>query len=256
MIEVNSFIHPEEKKAWNMITKAPWLKAFLSKAGTLEAQIALKINLLGNAVSADDKSEPQLYKCIDKAREVFGLKQRPRVFIIHKAIFETTLYYDETPLVIIPDYLLELFDEKMLCFEMGRCIAKLKKDHCQTELLLTNSLDILSMIPIAGAAAGALVCNWLRKAELTADRGGMLVCGNTWDAQRTLLRNAGMPVNYLKREILPDYVKGIGDINKLSGAAQGIMQITSPKPLKNDRVIELFNWVSSGEYADILEENE
>ena len=251
-IEVSSYIHPDEKKAWKLITGAVWLKAFLSWAGSIETRIILKAELLGSAVSVTEEKMPELYKSLYTACEVLDYDKKPRVFIVHSASLRTKLYYDDTPLIIVPDYMLEQYDSDMLLFEMGRCITQLKKEQCQTEMLLLNSVPLLAKIPGVGSIAVPIVCSWIRKSELTADRGGLLTCQDHWKAQKALMRNAGIPAELIERDILPEYMKTVKDVNFVTGIVQGINKLYKVTNLSNDRILELARWYSSGEYAGII----
>ena len=251
-IQVDSYIHPDEKKAWKLITGAVWLKAFLSWAGSIETRIILKAELLGSAVEASEEKMPELYKNMYKACEVLDYDKKPRIFIVHSSALRTRIFYDDTPLIIVPDYMLGAYDSDMMLFEMGRCVTHLKKEQCQTEMLLLNSVPLLSRIPGVGSIAVPIVCSWIRKAELTADRGGLLACQEQWTAEKTLMRNAGVPAELISRDILPEYHNKVKDISFITGLAQGLKQLNKLHNLNNDRILEIARWYSSGEYSSIL----
>ena len=253
-IQVNSYIHPDEKKAWKLISGAVWLKAFLSWAGKIETRIILKAELLGSAVESSEEKMPELYKNMYTACEVLDYDKTPRVFIVHSASLRTKLYYDDNPLIIVPDLMLSYYDSDMMLFEMGRCITHLKKEQCQTEMLLLNSVPLLAKIPGVGSIAVPIVCSWIRKAELTADRGGLLACQDHWTAQKTLMRNAGIPKELISKNVVPEYLRTVKDISFVSGIMQGLNQLYKTSNLNNDRILELARWYTSGEYANIIKE--
>ncbi len=255
-LQVEVFIHPDERAAWNALMKASWLKKLLDWLGSYQAKLELKTNLLGNAFGVSREDMPELYGIIETACRVLDYPGIPQVYVYRSSSLDIQVYYGDTPLLIYPDFILNDYDSGMILFETGRAASMLKADNAQLRTALWAAVPLLRTIPVAGTAALPVLANWLRKADLTEDRGGLLACQDLNTAARTLMRRCGLPTRFMDAAVLPEYLKTCKAVSGLSGASQAAQSLCRASAWNNDRVAELYKWYASGAYDDLVEEFE
>lgn len=253
---MRDFAHPEETAALKALNKAKIIKIALDWLANQHNRYALKTQILGNCISITATDMPELYEVVSDVCRILDYSPVPRVYICHSPRFEIGLYAGTPAILIVPDFLVNEFDQEMMHFQVGRAITALKADTCQLKMLV-NALNITaSSIPGIGEAAFALIADWSRKAGLTEDRGGLLACQNLYVSERTLMRIAGMPLKYLDSSCIIEYIEVCQNKPIIAAASQYAKTIGRTESWTNDRIINLYQWYASGEYDDILEEYE
>lgn len=257
-IRVKDYAHPEEIVAFKMLNKAKIVKITLDWISNQNNRYVLKTNILGNCFRITSIDMPALYRVVSDVCSILDYSSVPQIYVYHNALFEIGIYAGQYPLLVIPDFLLNEFDDEMLRFQIGRAITALKSDTCQLKMLANTLLSATSKILIPGItdAAVALIADWSRKEGLTEDRGGLLACQDIYTAERALMRMAGMPLKYLDSSCIIDYIKACQNKSTISAASQYMKTIIRTESWTNDRIANLYQWYISGEYDDIIEEYE
>ena len=252
-LQVKDFIHPEESVAWNALMKATWLKRLLDWLGSYQARLELKTNLLGNTFGVTREDMPELYCMIREVCDVLDYRQPIQVYVYRSSDLDIKIYYGDTPVLIYPDFILNDYDRDMIRFETGRAVTMLKSDNAQLRVALWAAIPLVSGIPAVGEVAVPVLASWLRKADYTEDRGGLLACQNMGIAAKTLMRRCGLPTRYIDVSVLPAYLRTCKAASGLSGVSQAAQTLYRAAAWNNDRVTELYKWYSSGMYDDLVE---
>ena len=255
-IQVGDFAHPEETAALQALNKVKILKTALDWLANQNNRYALKTQILGNCVRVTAADMPELYQIVSDVCRILDYSPVPRIYICHSPRFEIGFYAGTPAVLIVPDFLVNEFDDEMMRFQAGRAITALKADTCQLKMLVNAlSMPVLS-IPGIGEAAFALIADWSRKAGLTEDRGGLLACQDLYVSEKALMRTAGMPLKYLDSSCIIEYIGACQNKPVIAAASQYAKTIVRTESWTNDRIINLYQWYASGEYDDILEEYE
>lgn len=255
-IRVEDFAHPEEKAALAALDKAKWLRLALDWIANQQNLYILKTQVLGNCIGITEEDMPKLYRLAEEVCETLDYPTVPRLYIYRNSSFKLGVYAGTPPLIVIPDFVVNELEHEMLRFQMGRAVTALKADTCQLKMLATALKGAAFLIPGIGDAAMALLADWARKADLTEDRGGLLACQNVETAERTLMRMAGMPLQYLDSSRIVPYIQACQKNPKLAMASQCVRTIARMENWNNARIIELYQWYCSGQYDDLIEEYE
>ena len=102
--------------------------------------------------------------------------------------------------------------------------------------------------------------NWQRKAEFTADRAGLLACQNVEAATTLMMKLAGAPPKFYSNLKVEDFKKQAKefeefDEDNLDKIAKAISVMFEEHPWTVMRGHELYKWIDSGEYDNVLERN-
>lgn len=255
-LQVDSFIHPDERAAWSALMNAAWLKKLIDWLGSYQAKLELKTNLLGNAFGVSRQDMPELYRTIEKVCRILDYPNVPQVYVYRSSSLNIQIYYGDSPILIYPDFVLNDYDSGMISFETGRAVTMLKSDNAQLRTVLWAAVPLVRSIPVVGTAALPVLANWLRKADLTEDRGGLLACQDINTAAKTLMRRCGLPTRFMDVSMLPEYLKTCRAVSGLSGVSQAALTLCRTSAWNNDRIAELYKWYASGVYDDLVEEFE
>lgn len=255
-LQVDSFIHPDERAAWSALMKAVWFRKLIDWLGSYQAKLELKTNLLGNTYGVSREDMPELYNIVQEVCKTLDYQILPQVYVYRNSGLDIGLFYGDTPVLIYPDFLLNEYEGDMIRFETGRAITMLKSNNAQLRVMLCAVIPFVGSIPAVGAAALPILTNWLRKADYTEDRGGLLACQDVGVAEKTLMRRCGLPTQFLDTSVFPAYLKTCKAASELSGVSQALQTVYRTAAWNNDRITELYKWYSSGAYDDLVEEFE
>ena len=157
--------------------------------------------------------------------------------------------------MLIPDYILNEFDLEMKLFAFGNSLAMFKGGHVR--LATINSVMCGGVITAPVALA---VQTYLRAADLSSDRAGLLCCQNFSAAARCIFAEIGMPLTELRflddEEILrltEDYLEKsqLATFDMLTENAKILKRITGEISPPAVRLRELLNWYR-GDYKQVL----
>lgn len=255
-LQVEEFTHPQDKAAWAVISKAPWLMNLMDWLMTREAQYEMRTDYLGNTVEVTSGMLPGLFQMTKEVCRVLDYEPVPRVFTRRSSFLGGFVNAGENPILVIPDFLLNTFDEGMLRFQIGRMITMLKTKNAPIRTSVSWILGQTDKIPIAGSIVKPVLADWVRKSRYTEDRGALLACQDENVAMKTLFRFAGLPLKYIDPSVFPEYIAEYQKAKGLSSLSQSAMTAFRTEAWPNDRIVELYKWYSSGAFYDLLEEYE
>jgi Zn-dependent protease with chaperone function len=174
----------------------------------------------------------------------------------------------EKPLVVISTACIESFSRSELLFVLGCEVGRLKSQHVLYEniaWLFPLVTSGMSSIPGLGAITSTFtvtvnlaLIQWLRMADYTAARAGLLACQDINSAITALAKIAGLPKKYFDSFNIDDFVtqarefEGFGDTR-----GDRVIQLLSlsvrDQAFTVARTNELLKWIDSGNYQAVLE---
>jgi hypothetical protein len=167
----------------------------------------------------------------------------------------------DKPFIVITTAAVEKLDDEELRTLLGHEIGHVRSGHAVYKtimMILTKWAANVSWLPIGSIALRAVIAamyEWWRKAELSADRAGLLAAQDPAASLRLLMKLAGGgdltqidTTAFLEQAA--EY-EGGGDLRD-SFLKIG-MTAYSSHPVPVARAAELRRWVDSGEYARIVE---
>lgn len=252
-LDPNDFIHPHEKACLNTLRGAG-VNTVVEKLASVSNRLTLEVKLMGQYLRVSEKDMPELYTMLREVCSVLDYPAVPDIFTCRSEKFQWQIVIRETPAIILTDFVLNDFDEGMLRFHLGCAVTALKARTCHLRMAIDFARPLLLAIPIAGPASYPLLSGWARAAVLSEDRGGLLACQDVNAAYRCLMRMIGIPRKDIDVSTLPDYLAAYAPDSAISGMTQGVQTMVSDRPWNNDRLLELYKWVQSGQYDDLLDQ--
>jgi Zn-dependent protease with chaperone function len=219
-----------------------------------------RLSFLAGSIRVDHRQYPRVYERWAEVARTLDVPELPELYVNQNPMISGSAIGMDRPFVVISTGAVEKLDDAELRALLGREMGHVRSGHAvyQTIMtLLTRWVTNISWLPIGAIALRAIIAamyEWWRKAELSADRAGLLAGQDPAASLRLLMKIAGGgdlsqidTAAFLEQSA--EYTGG-GDLrdslHKISMTAWN----SSPFPVA--RAAELQAWVDSGAYARVL----
>jgi len=209
--------------------------------------------LLGGAVLVTEKQFPRLHELGVRCAKMLGVPEQ-QIYVVQAlgSINAMTMGTDEEAVVIIHSAAIDHLSEEELLFVIGHEFGHIQNGHAAYLTALYLLVNQVGSIPLVGwvAAPAILALNhWSRRAELTADRAGLLCCQDlevaTWTMAKITL---GSKVLYEQLD-LEEYLKQLEEGQKNIGR---IAEFLQNHPYMPKRIEALRTFAESAYYKKQL----
>lgn len=250
-LQVKEFIHPNElKKKERALNNSSVQKLLDSTANFCKALIEPFTQ--GTFVKLTDTCAPDFMKVVRDVCKILEVNV-PEVYVWH--FMDTNIIpmgTDKKSYLVVPDYVLNVFDNEMLYYNIGNAITMIKADH-------VSLTTLAAYMPGGGIIEGPkfLFLDYLHAADSTSDRGGLLASQSFAATARCHLFDLGIPPceskklfsNDIEAEIfvekyLDSYKKTLSKyssqlVTRIARQFQRMSYIEAPA---NKMLRELFSW--------------
>ncbi len=256
----HAFEHPLDRSAARALEKVPGLdwviKRFINSIG----ERRLRLVFLASAARVSPAQLPKLHASYLEACRILDVQDPPELYLASDFVANAAAIGVDKPFIVVTSALAETLDERELQCVLGHELGHVMAGHAlyTTMLIMLIRLWQLFVGMPGGAWAVPVVVmallEWSRKAELSADRAGLLVSQNPAVSYRVDMKlAAGKLASEMSLEGFlaqaKDYQSG-GDV--LDGVLKLGLLLGSTHPFPALRVAELKKWVDEGGYDAIL----
>jgi hypothetical protein len=259
-ISSRAWEHPADQGALVALRKLKGFDTVLKAMSGLINERAVRLDLLSGAVRVDERQFPVLHRLLGEVGATLDAPRLPELYVRAMPLFNAMTIGMDKPLILLDSGLVDLFDEEELRFVVGHELGHAMSGHAVYQTLLIRLLamtGVFSAVPVGGMGIRMIVAalfEWSRKAELSADRAGLLATQDPAAAFRAHMKLASGG--------------HLDDLDQTSFFAQGaeyasstdirdsvlklllIERRTHPVPVA--RAAELRSWVDSGAYTAVL----
>lgn len=166
--------------------------------------------LLTTALKLTRGMMPDLYEVIDGCAQTLDLKAEVEVYVNQDSRFNAACYppVKEKVLLVVTSALLEKFSKQELAFVLGHEIGHYLFEHTRfpVDYILRNNGGSLSPLHAMRLYA------WIRNAEITADRVGMICCRDFDIAANTFFKLSSGITSSALRFSIKDYLVQLDDL--------------------------------------------
>lgn len=262
----HDYVHPLDSKALAALRAIPGIDTALRKFLAVTGESAMRVSFMASSVKVTPKQFPDLHAKLQIACTTLGVDM-PDMFVQQNPIVNAFTFGSEKHIIVLHTGLIErLTDEETLAVishEVGHI-------HAEHVLYLTAAriLEQLASIPISmipgaeivkfflTASISSALLAWARRAELSCDRAALLVVQEPHIIGNVMMKLAGgtmaSKIDYEEflaqgREFQKNY-----DEKMLDKFWANILTAGMTHPFPIWRVSEIYEWVESGEYAEVL----
>jgi Zn-dependent protease with chaperone function len=265
-IDPACFQHPSDLEALKKLSRLPAIQKLMRKLSVSYTEKMYRMLSLSERVRVSTKQCPDLYRFVEEACTVLDIKEMPEIYMSTKADPNAFAFGIQNFTLTLTTCMLDTMNEDELRFVIGHELSHIKCNHMMYRTLLYLLTEVGAAIfgmlfrvaAITFLPLEMKLRAWERKAELSSDRGGLLVVQDPKVAQTALIKMAGGASKSLLPRINLEEVMNQAD--ELRGMDDEFwvraMKVyhnafrTHPFPII--RIKELHNWSQSNQYRRIL----
>ena len=259
-----SWEHPADRAALQALRAIPGFDEVVRKIiAFLGGERGIRLLFQGNAVRANPQQYPLAHALHVEVAATFDWSTLPELYITQTPVFNAGAYGVDQPFVVLHSATLELLGEAelrvLLAHEMGHVVSGHSLYRTIAAILLAVSLGSLPFLAgIALLPIRLAILEWSRKAELSADRAGLLGSQDVIASQQLFMKMAGGYRGALEsgQMALDPF---IAQANEYLAANEGLdlvykilNTLALTHPMNTVRAAELQRWIASGDYERIL----
>ena len=262
-ISSRAYEHPADRGALATLRMVPGFAQVLRAVSGAFAERSELLASLASSIRVGPNSYPALDRIRNECAEILDVDPVPELFIERSPRANAMTIGLDQPFIVITTGLVEALDTESLRFTIGHEIGHALSGHALYRTMLLRLIRLLasmSWMPVGYWGLRAIIAalmEWFRKAELSADRAGLLCVQNPEAALRFHVLLAGaVDASEVDTEAFlaqaAEY-ESEGDVRDSVIKLLNVMRLTHP--LAAVRAAELQKWADSDGYRDILAGN-
>ncbi|GAA3974246.1 M48 family metallopeptidase [Actinomadura viridis] len=259
-ISSRAYEHPADRSALVALRSLSGFDIVLRRLSGLFNERAIRLAFLGGSVRAGEDQFRNLYDMVRDAAYILDLPEVPELYVRQSPLPNAMAIGSDHPFIVVNTGLLDLHDDEELRFVICHEVGHILSGHAvyQTMMMILTRLGSrLAWLPLGNVGIAAIIMGlqeWFRKAELSADRAGLLAGQDLDAAKRTMMKMAGgTRLGEMSTEAFLAQAReydAVGDVRDGLLKFLNLIQQTHPYPVV--RFAEIDRWAQSGEYDRIL----
>ncbi|WP_395659200.1 M48 family metallopeptidase [Nocardioides sp.] len=258
-ISSRAWEHPADRGALVALRKLKGFDTLLKALSGLFNERAVRLVFLGSAVRADERQFSRLHRLLGEVGRTLDAPELPELYVITNPVPGALTIGMNKPFIVLNSGLVDLLDEDELRFVIGHELGHAMSGHALYQTLLQRMIvlsGVLAAVPggtLGLRAIMAALYEWSRKAELSADRAGLLATQDPATATRVHLQLAsGGHLEDLDATSFFAQGQEYDDSDLRDSVLKLLLIENRSHPFLVVRATELRRWVDSGDYTAIL----
>jgi len=262
-LEAAEFQHPSDVTATDALRSVPGLDKALSKLMEYGLERLYYLDNIGSNVRVTKSMFPRMHRSLSWGCKILGVEE-PELYVTVDPVPNAWTYGQTRPFITLTSGLVDMLDEEECFFVIAHELGHIKCGHALYTLVARNIAAIVALIGQATLGIGALLgqglvfalLEWARKAELSADRAGLLCVQDLDPAVRTFMKMAGGARELYAEMDREEFMRQIreyedADRSNLNRAYKFLLTIGQSHPYSILRAKELDSWHGEG-YQELM----
>ncbi|GAA1571455.1 M48 family metallopeptidase [Actinomadura kijaniata] len=259
-ISSRAYEHPADRSALVALRSLSGFDVVLRKLSGLFNERAFRLHFLAGSVRAGEGQFRHLYDMTRDACYILDLAEVPEVYVKQDPTPNAMALGSDRPFIVVNTGLLDLLDEEELRAVIGHEVGHILSGHAvyQTMMQILLSLGArLAWLPLGNIAIGGIIIGlkeWFRKAELSADRAGLLAGQDLEASKRVLMKLAGG--TRLHEMSTEAFLEQAREYDAAGDVRDGLLKFLNLLPQSHPEVVvrfaEIDRWAREGDYQRIL----
>ncbi len=256
-ISSRAWEHPADRGALTALRELKGFDELLKAISGLWNERAWRLEYLGRAIRVDHRQHPRVHRLFAEAAATLDIAELPELYIEFSPGLNASCVGMSRPFIVVTSRAVELFDDEELRYLLGHELGHLLSGHAVYRTMMAILTSLATRLPFGSMVLRVVLFGlfeWWRKAELSADRAGLLAGQDPAAALRAHMKLAG---GGDLREIdtpafleqAAEYDRG-GDLRDSLIKLRMLLGLTHPLPVA--RAADLRHWVDDGGYGRIL----
>jgi Zn-dependent protease with chaperone function len=259
-ISSRAWEHPADRGALTALRELRGFDDLVKAFFGMWNERGFRLQFLAGAIRVDHRQYPRVYQRFTEAAAALDVAELPELFVSQSPIINGQAIGLNKPFIVITTAAVEKLDDDELRAVLGHELGHVLSGHAVYKtimMILTAWTTNIAWLPVGALALRGIIAamlEWWRKAELSADRAGLLAGQDPAASTRLLMKLAGGgdlsqidTAAFLEQAA--EYESG-GDLR--DSIHKFGMTLGSTHPVPVARAADLRKWVDSGDYARIL----
>lgn len=265
-ISADQFQHPADVRATEALKKVPGLGKAMAKVMEYGLERLYYLDNTASNVRVTEKMFGRMHQSLRWACQILDIDEPPELYVTLDPNPNAWTYGHTKPFIILTSGLVDLLTDEERFFVIGHELGHIKAGHVLYTLIARNIAQIVTLLGQATLGIGAILgqglvyalLEWYRKAELTADRAGLLCVQNLDVCIHTFMKLAGGSSTLIAQMDKDEFVRQIGiyedaDRSGLNKAYKVLLTSKRSHPYAIMRASELVAW-NGEEYERLCEQ--
>lgn len=259
-ISSRAWEHPADRGALVALRKLKGFDAVLKALSGLVSERAVRLELLGSAIRVDDRQFATVHRLLTEVCTVLDAPRVPELYVTANPVPGAVTIGMDKPVIVLNSGLVDLLDEDELSFVVAHELGHAMSGHAVYQTLLQRLIRlsaVLTAVPVGGLGIRlimAALMEWSRKAELSADRAGLLATQDPAVAFRAHMKLASG--GHLEDLDQTSFFAQGGEYDEAGDVRDSVLKMllieARSHPFAVVRASELRRWVDSGDYTAVL----
>ena len=261
-LDALSFQHPHDAAATDALRAVPGLDVVIVKVLEYGLEKLYYLENIADNVRVTARMLPRLHKYLGWGCKILDLDE-PELYVTLDPTPNAWTFGHKKPYIVLTSGLVELLGDEELLFTIGHELGHIKAGHVLYTILARNIANIIAAIGQATLGIGALLGqglvvalhDWYRKAELTADRAGLLCVQDLDPCIRVFMKLAGGATRLYEEMDQAEFMRQIrayeeADASAINKVYKAVLTAWRTHPFPILRARELDLWHVTG-YRDL-----
>jgi Zn-dependent protease with chaperone function len=179
-ISSRAWEHPADRGALVALRRLKGFDNVLKAMSGLFNERAVRLAFLGSAIRVDERQFSRLHALLADVARILDAPEMPELFVSANPVPNALTVGMNKPFIVISSGLVDLLDDEEMRFVLAHELGHSMSGHAVYQTLLQRLIQlsgVLNTIPMGGLGVRAIMAalmEWSRKAELSADRAGLL----------------------------------------------------------------------------------
>jgi Zn-dependent protease with chaperone function len=259
-ISSRAWEHPADRGALTALRELRGFDEVLKVIAGVWNERAWRLQFLGGAIRVDHRQYPRVHRIYAEAATSLDVKELPELYVQNDRTLNAMAVGMKKPFIVVNTGMLELADDDELRCLIGHELGHVLSGHAVYRtmiIILTNFILRLAWFPIGVFVLYGIIAalyEWWRKAELSADRAGLLACQDPAASLRLSMKLAGG--GDLSEVDTTAYLEQANEFERAGDIRDSILKILlvafRSHPMPVARAAEIRRWIDSGQYQRIL----
>jgi Zn-dependent protease with chaperone function len=261
-LEARDFQHADDITATEALRSVPGLDTVVAKVMEYGFERLYYLDNIAGNLRVGPRQLPRIYRSLQWGCKILDVAE-PELYVTLDPVPNAYTFGHTKPFIVLTSGLVELLDDEERFFVIAHELGHIKADHVLYTMLAKNIAAIMALIgqvtlgigTILGQGLVIALNDWFRKAELTADRAGLLCVQDIEPCMRAFMKLSGGSRRLSEEMDYNEFVRQIreyedADRSNLNRAYKVLITLyrTHPFPILRARELDLWH---SGGYRDI-----
>jgi Zn-dependent protease with chaperone function len=265
-ISSDAFRHPLDAQAEQTLRSVPGFDLVARKFVEFLYERPRYVYLMGNSIEVGPRQYASIYHLFRECAHALDIYPEPVLFVSQSPTVNAYALGQERPCIVLNSGLLDVLNEAEVRSTLAHELGHIKCGHTTLTQMATWAITAIAGLADVTLGLSSLISTglvtafyeWLRKAELSADRAALLVLDDLNPILTAMMRVSGGSVRYAHELSLEEFIRQADRYQNLD--QDGLNQVykyflynnvATTHPFTVERVHFLREWSTSEEYRQI-----